>query len=344
MSSSTTPPTTDSSLVRSGWFETRKAALLRDGWIFVVLIGLVVFFSLTSSNFLSQANWLNTSSTATEVMLLALGETFVIITAGIDLSVGAVLGLAGMTGGWVMSHMLQNNTGSTAVVVGIGFAATIAVGVIGGLINGWLVAYARIPSFVVTLGTLGIASGLANLYSNGQEISQLPAWVGTFGNTNIGGWVPVPVLITAILCVITVIMLAKTRFGAFTYTIGDSEDAAARAGIPFKRHLVKVYALAGILAGIDAVLVMTRVAAASPASGATDNLNAIAAVVIGGASLFGGRGTILGSIIGTLIISVLLTGLIVINVAPFWQEVAVGVVLILAVFIDQYSERLRSRQ
>lgn len=327
------------------WLQGSGGRLLRDGWIALVLIALVVGFGLASPDFFSRANWLNTSSTATEVLLLALGETFVIITAGIDLSVGAVLGLSGMAGGWVMEEMLAGGGTATGLIVAAGFATALAVGLAVGLVNGWLIARHNIPSFVVTLGTLGIATGLADLISNGLEISKIPPWVGRIGNTNLfGGWLPVPVLVAAVLCVITGVALAKTRFGAYTYAIGDSQDAAIRAGIPYRRHLIKIYALTGLLAGIDGVLVMTRIAAAAPTSGATDNLNAIAAVVIGGASLFGGRGTIVGSILGTLIISVLLTGLIIIDVPPFWQEVAVGVVLIAAVFIDQYSERLRLRR
>ena len=318
----------------------RRAWLLREGWTGVVLAALVIGFALWSPEFFGKLNWLNTSSTATEVLLLALGETFVIIAGGIDLSVGAVLGLAGMVGGWVMSDLMAGGT-AVPLTVAAGFAAALAVGLAFGLLNGWLIARHNIPAFVVTLGTLGIATGLGNLVYNGQEISAIPTWVGVFGNANLLGWIPVPVLIAAILCVITGLALAKTRYGSNTYAIGDSREAAIRAGLRWQRHLVKIYAVSGLLAGIDGVLVMSRLGAASPTSGLTDNLNAIAAVVIGGASLFGGRGKILGSIIGTLIISVLLTGLVIVNVPPYWQEVAVGVVLITAVYIDQYTGRRR---
>ena len=316
----------------------RRAWLLREGWTGLVLAALIVGFAIWSPEFFGKLNWLNTSSTATEVLLLALGETFVIIAGGIDLSVGAVLGLSGMAGGWVMSDLLAGGT-AVALTVAAGFTAALAVGLAFGLLNGWLIARHNIPAFVVTLGTLGVATGLGNLVYNGQEISAIPTWVGAFGNTNLLGWIPVPVLIAAVLCVVTGLALAKTRYGSNTYAIGDSREAAIRAGLPWQRHLVKIYAVSGLLAGIDGVLVMSRLGAASPTSGLTDNLNAIAAVVIGGASLFGGRGKILGSIIGTLIISVLLTGLIIVNVPPYWQEVAVGVVLIAAVYIDQYTGR-----
>jgi ribose transport system permease protein len=228
--------------------------------------------------------------------------------------------------------------------VTVGFLAAVAAGAAFGLVNGLLIAWAGVPPFVVTLGTLGIATGLGYLLNNGQEISAIPPSVTTFGNTNLGGWVPVPVLITAVITIWCGVLLAKTRFGAYTLSIGDNREAVIRAGINVRRHLLKIYLLSGALAGVAAVLVMARLGAGSPDSGATDNLNAIAAVVIGGASLFGGRGTIIGSVIGTGIIAVLVTGLVLVNVPPFWQEVAVGGVLIAAVYIDQLRNRKARRK
>lgn len=302
-----------------------------------VLVVLIIAFSVASPYYLTRPNWLNTTSTATEVLLLALGQTFVIVSGGIDLSVGAVLGLSGMTAGWVMVRLAGADL---VLVVGAGFAAALAVGLVAGLLNGWLIAYHHLPAFVVTLGMLGVASGLAELLNNGQPLSNIPAWVGTMGNTNLAGWLPIPVVVAAVLCALTGLTLAKTRFGTYTYAVGDNVGAAVRAGIPWQRHLLQIYTLSALLAATDGILVMARLAVASPAAGADDELSAIAAVVIGGASLFGGRGTILGSIIGTLIISVLLTGLIILNVPPYWQLVAVGTVLIAAVFVDQYARRL----
>ncbi|HLI58705.1 MAG TPA: ABC transporter permease [Solirubrobacteraceae bacterium] len=313
-------------------------AWVREHWIFGVLVVIVLAFSIDSSHFLSQANWLNTSSAATEVMLLAVGQTFVIVSGGIDLSVGASLGLSGMCGAWVMEHFFSHAgvpTGAPVAVTAIGFAVTLLVGAAVGLVNGVLIAQYDIPPFVVTLGTLGICTGLADLISNGQEITVLPLAIGNLGNDNLGGWVPVIVIATALITVAAGLVLARTRFGALTYTIGDNREAAVRAGVADRRHLRRIYVLSGALAGVAAMTVMARLAAASPTSGSDDELNAIAAVVIGGASLFGGRGTIAGAVIGTLIISVLLTGLIIINVPSFWQLVAVGAVLIAAVYVDQ---------
>ncbi len=322
----------------------RGHAVIRDLWIGGVLLALIVAFSIDSPYFLTRANWLNTSSTGTEVLLLAVGETFVICSGGIDLSVGAVLGFAGTAGAWVMATAFPGATGSAVGPVVLGFAAAVAAGTAFGVLNGFLVAWAGVPPFVVTLGTLGIATGFGYLLNNGQEISAIPASVATFGNKNLGGWVPVPVLITAVITIWCGLLLAKTRFGAYALTIGDSREAAVRAGINDRRYLLEIYTLSGLLAGIASVLVMARLGAGSPVSGATDNLNAIAAVVIGGASLFGGRGTIIGSVIGTGIIAVLLTGLVLVNVPPFWQEVAVGAILIAAVYIDQLRHRKAIRR
>jgi ribose transport system permease protein len=320
----------------------RSWSVVRDLWIGGVLLALIAGFSIDSPYFLTRANWLNTSSTATEVLLLAVGETFVICAGGIDLSVGAVLGFAGTAGAWVMTQVAS--TGAAGGVVTLGFAAAVLAGGVFGLVNGVLVAWAGIPPFVVTLGTLGIATGFGFLLNNGQEISAIPGSVATLGNTNLGGWVPVPVLITAVITIWCGLLLAKTRFGAYTLSIGDSREAVVRAGVNDRRYLLEIYTLSGVLAGVAAVLVMARLGAGSPSSGATDNLNAIAAVVIGGASLFGGRGTMIGSVIGTGIIAVLITGLVLVNVPPFWQEVAVGVVLIVAVYIDQLRNRNSSRK
>jgi ribose transport system permease protein len=318
----------------------RGQAAVRDLWIGGVLLVLIAAFSIDSPYFLTRANWLNTSSTATEVLLLAVGETFVICSGGIDLSVGAVLGFSGTAGAWVMATWFAGAHGAAIGAVAAGFAATVILGGVFGALNGVLVAWAGIPPFVVTLGTLGIATGLGFLLNNGQEISAIPASIQTFGNTNLGGWVPVPVLITAVITIWFGLILARTRFGAYTLSIGDNREAVIRAGVNDRRYLVRIYLISGLLAGVAGVLVMARLGAGSPSSGATDNLNAIAAVVIGGASLSGGRGTIIGSVIGAAILAVLLTGLVLISVPPFWQEVAVGAILIAAV----YTDRLRNRK
>lgn len=326
---------------RAVWL--RGQAAVRDLWIGGVLLVLIAAFSIDSPYFLTRANWLNTSSTATEVLLLAVGETFVICSGGIDLSVGALLGFSGTAGAWVMATWFAGAHGAAIGAVAVGFGATVVAGTLFGALNGVLIAWAGIPPFVVTLGTLGIATGLGYLLNNGQEISAIPASVQTFGNTNLGGWVPVPVLVTAVITIWCGLILARTRFGAYTLSIGDNREAVIRAGVNDRRYLLRIYLLSGLLAGVAGVLVMARLGAGSPASGATDNLNAIAAVVIGGASLSGGRGTIIGSVIGAGILAVLLTGLVLVSVPPFWQEVAVGAILVAAVYIDRLRNQRNKR-
>jgi ribose transport system permease protein len=319
---------------RSRTLWLRGQAAIRDLWIGGVLLVLIVAFSIGSPYFLTRANWLNTSSTATEVLLLAVGETFVICSGGIDLSVGAVLGFSGTAGAWVMAHGFAGAQGAAIGPVAIGFAAAVLVAGLFGVLNGVLIAWAGIPPFVVTLGTLGIATGLGYLLNNGQEISAIPASVVTFGNTNLGGWLPVPVVITAVITTCCGLLLARTRFGLYTLSIGDNREAVVRAGVNDRRYLIKIYLLSGLLAGVAGVLVMARLGAGSPDSGATDNLNAIAAVVIGGASLSGGVGGIGGTVVGVLIIGFLRNGLNLLQVSPFVQQVIIGLVIAIAVAAD----------
>lgn len=316
----------------------------RDTLTLGVLVFLVIFFSVLQPNFLSQANWLNTATTATQLVLLAIGQTFVIITGGIDLSVGAVVSVSGVSAAWVMSALLQSSGGGPTLGIALlGAVLAIGVGTLFGMLNGFLVTRVNIPPFVATLGSMGVATGLSLLVSNGMSISALPSELGAFGRTNLLGWLPLPVLATAAIAWFFAHRLHKTRFGAHTYAIGDNIEAAMRSGINKNRHLMKVYLLSGGLAGTAGLLIMSRLTVASPAAGDGYELNAIACVVIGGASLFGGRGTIWGSVLGALIITCLISGLVVISVPPFWQLIVVGLVLIGAVALDQARNRTRSR-
>lgn len=309
----------------------------RDLLTLGVLILLIILFSSIQPNFLSRANWLNTSATATQLILLAVGQTFVIITGGIDLSVGALVSVSGVSSAWVMSTVfapyLDGASAGFATLAGV--AVALAVGGLFGVANGLMVVKLGIPPFVATLGTMGVATGASLLITNGMSISNIPEPVTAFGRTNLVGWFPLPVLVTIVIAAFCVVLLSKSRFGAHTYAIGDSPEAAARAGIPNGSHLVRVYMISGLLAGVAGLLIMSRLTVASPSAGTSYELNAIACVVIGGASLFGGRGTLTGSILGALIITCLISGLVVIAVPPFWQIIAVGLVLIAAVALDQ---------
>lgn len=311
-------------------------------WTVGVLAVVIIIFGVLAPHFFSKPEWDATSEYAVEYLLLALGQTFVISTAGIDISDGAELGFAGMAASVLMANLLSSHM-ATGLVFAIGAVTGVATGAAVGVLNGVLVTKLKLTPFIVTLGTLGIATGATYLLNGGNQVVNLPPQLATIGDTMLfNGWLPLIVLIAAVFAALMWLLLSRTRFGLRTHAIGSNEMAARRAGINVNRHLIWVYTLAGALAGVAGILVTARFTVATPVAGANDELDAIAAVVIGGASLFGGRGTILGTIVGTFIISILVTGLVLMNVNPFWQEVAVGVVLIAAVYLDQVRRQLRN--
>jgi ribose transport system permease protein len=312
-------------------------------WILAVLLVLIVGFSFATPYFVTQGSWVAISVEATEVLLLAVGETFVIVARGIDLSVGANLGFSAFVGAWVMSKMMTSGLGTDGILA-IGAAATLGTGMLVGFINGFVITVMNVTPFIATLGTLGAATGGMYVLNGGQEISSIPGSISAIGNTNIaGGWLPVPVLVTAVVVVIAMFILRRTQFGRHTYAVGSNTNAALRAGINIRRHLTYVYVLSGGLAGLSGFLLLARLSVASVNAGQNDELNAIAAVVIGGASLFGGKGKISGAVIGTAIIAVINTGLIIANIDPSWQVIAVGIILVVAVWTDQQRAALAKR-
>jgi ribose transport system permease protein len=312
-------------------------------WTFGVLAIIVIAFCVTTPNFMSKAAWVATSLNATEILILALGQTFVIISRGIDLSVGAVLGLSAMISAWVMKQLLTSGLGEQ-LNLAIGFIVCIAVASAMGAVNGLVVTRLNVNPFVATLGMLGVARGAILLVNNAQELTEIPPGITKIGNTiTLWGWVPVPVLISAVLALAAALTLHYTRFGRHTYAAGSNPEAAARTGIDLRAHLLRVYTLSGAFAGVSGFLVMAQLSVASVEAGRNDELAAIAAVVIGGGSLFGGRGNIAGAIVGTLIITVLQTGLVVANVQAAWQLIAVGAILVGAVWADQQRLKLARR-
>jgi ribose transport system permease protein len=326
---------------------TRIIRFLTENWIAGILIAIIIVFSVITPSFFSQANWLNVSNTAVSVCLLAVTQTLLVVAGQIDLSQGAVMAFSGVLAAWVVSNMVGTHDTSAGVgATALAFAIALVVATAVGLINGIVIALSRLNPFIVTLGTYQACTGLANLFSNGQDITDLPPQISIIGNTNLFGWVSIPVLVAAVLFVILSFMLRKTRFGKYIYVIGDSEEAALRAGIKVRRNLVLLFTLSGFISGVAGVLQMARLSDASPMAGSDLLLNSIAAAIIGGTSLSGGRGTVGKTIIGGVIISVLLIGLVIANVQPYWQQVAIGAVIVVAVFIDEKGRGgggLRSR-
>ncbi|MDQ3658386.1 MAG: ABC transporter permease [Actinomycetota bacterium] len=320
--------------------------------IFGILVGLVVVFTIINGTaFFNPENFVNITVDASVLLLLAVGMTFVIITAGIDLSVGAVLVLSSVVAAHVMvalsgtEQQVQNYQFPTQ---GIGIPAGIAAGLLAGLLcglgNGFLITRLRMPPFIVTLGTLGIALGTAQILSGGTNVPYVPTAIQSqIGERDLFGFLPVPVLITLVVVIVAWLALHRTGFGRYTYAIGSNVDAARRAGINVDRHLLKVYALSGFLSGLAGIVDLARFNTASVSAHDADNLAAISAVVIGGTSLFGGIGTIVGSVVGTFIPAVLRNGFVIQGVQAFWQQVAIGAVLILAVFIDQRRRSAEER-
>ena len=334
---------------RHGSRRDRILGALGRSWLFFFLLGLVAFFWLTTppGTFLTWSNLEQIALSTSEVILLAIGETFVIVTAGIDLSIGGILFFAGVCGGEVMLHLsgtsaqtINGEYPHASLAVPIGIVVCIAAGTLWGLVNGTLITRLRLPPFIVTLGTLAITLGLGDLIDGG---SYLPAPVppglsNHFGTGKIFG-LYAPIYVAAVILLIAHLFFRYARFGRYTAAVGSNEEATRRTGINVDRHIVKVYALAGFCAGVAAVLDLAIYTNTTSVSHQTDNLNAIGAVVIGGTSLFGGVGTIIGSAIGAFIPTVLQNGLVIKDVSPFWQEVVVGATIILAVYLDQLRRR-----
>lgn len=303
--------------------------------MFTVLILIIGVFGLINHDMFTKAAWTATAIYAVEYLVLAIGETFVMIAGEVDISNGAILGFSGMAGVLLMNHTSsQLGPGLTSV---IGILAMLAIGSVLGLINGFIVVQFNVPSFLVTLGMmLAIGYGAIDLLNGGNEAGNLPGPVTAIGaNVIFDGWVPVVTLIALALALISGIFLHRTRFGLHTYLLGSNRLAAIRAGVRVNRHVLICFTFAGLMAGIAGLLVTANLQVASPLAGQNDGLYAITAVVIGGASLKGGRGGMFGTVVGIAIISVLTTGLVIINVTTFWQQVAVGGVLVAAVIFDQ---------
>ncbi len=345
----------------------RPLDIVSRGWSWLFLIALIIFFSITGQGFFNLFNFQTIGADMSLVLIMALGQTFVILSGGIDLSVGFVMGMASVAAALVMSSM--GSSEPLIVVVLAGAAAGLGIGLIPGLVNGLIIARLRVPSFIVTLGMYGIARGAGFILSGGQPVSIQTNGIGQIGNayllyllpggrfsffqlpSNLQGvrasqiveLLPFPLILLIVIVIICAWLLSQTRFGRHTYAIGGSEEAARRAGIPVVRHTILIYMLSALLASLAGVLYTLRFSNGAADVGDPLLIDSIAAVIIGGASLFGGEGTIVGTLIGALIISIIQNGLIFLSIDPFWQFIAVGTVIILAVLVDQAKKQLVER-
>ncbi len=333
-------------------------------WAWIFLFALVLFFSVSSPVFLTPFNLQNILANMSILTIIAIGQTFVIIAAGIDLSSGWVLGMVSVVAALSMTALPPETP--LWLVVLAGSMVGIVAALIAGLVNGLLIARLNVPPFIATLGMFGIARGVAFLLSGGMPVPIRVDGLGRIGNgylfyfhPSIGwsfltqptglaqtemrqllGVIPNAVLFMLVLLIIAHLLLSRSRFGLHTYAIGGNKEAASRAGIPVSRRLIAIYMISALFAAFAGLLYSTRFTNGAANAGEALLLDSIAAVVIGGASLFGGAGSVLGTLIGALIIAVLANGLVIMNINPFWQFIAVGVVIIVAVLIDQAREKL----
>ncbi|GHD17022.1 transporter [Streptomyces violarus] len=298
--------------------------LLLDNGALTALIVLVIAMSALSGDFLTTDNLLNVGVQAAVTAILAFGVTFVIVSAGIDLSVGSVAALSATVLAWSAT--------SAGVPVFVAVLLAIATGIACGLVNGILISYGKLPPFIATLAMLSVARGLSLVISEGSPIA-LPDSVSHLGDT-LGGWLPVPVLVMAVMGLIAAFVLGRTYIGRSMYAIGGNEEAARLSGLRVKKQKLAIYALSGVFAAVAGVVLAARLSSAQPQAADGYELDAIAAVVIGGASLAGGTGKASGTLIGALILAVLRNGLNLLNVSAFWQQVVIGVVIALAVLLD----------
>ena len=320
----------------------RRALGAGETWVFAALvIMMAVFTGLAPGKFLTLNDLSLNAQTTAPFLLMAVGETFVIITAGIDLSVGFVLVLCGVVAG---EYYLSNGgPNAGAGTIWVGAILGLATGAAFGALQGIAVAKLKIPPLIATLMGLGVAEGLSYLITGGHDLASVPnALINSVGTGDLGGvqWL---IIISFLTTLLFGLILAFTRFGRYTYAIGSNPEAALRAGINVDRHLIKVYALSGLMAGLAGILDLGYFSTTTISGHPLDNLVVITAVVIGGASLFGGRGTMLGTFLGVFIPELLATGLIIAGVNQYWQYILTGLVLGAAVYLDQIRRRLRER-
>lgn len=305
--------------------------LLRHIMVVVMLL-IVAFFAYRSARFATLDNVVTILIAAAPFALIALGQTLVILTGGIDLSVGSIIAVSAMAAAWAD----QNVSGNLLVPL----VTAVLVGVIAGCINGLVVSRLNVPSFIATLGMLTLGSGLAYAIGNGAPINGLTASYGAYANTAVFG-ITIPVILMIVAILVFAFVMHRTTYGLRVYAVGGNRLASEIAGVRTRGTLFSVYAISGLLAGISGLMLSSRVITGAPNLGSGYELDAIAAVVIGGASLAGGRGTVWGTTIGLLLIQTINNGLDLLLVPAYWQDVIKGVIIVAAVGVDVWAGRHR---
>jgi ribose transport system permease protein len=306
----------------------------RDAGGLIVLLVLFGALTMMSDQFLTGANLANLARQVAIFGIIAIGQLLVILTAGIDLSVGSVLGLAGC----VTAEMIV-----TGVPIPLAILGGLLTGAVCGLVNGILVAYAKLPPFIVTLGMLGIARGVVLVFTEARTIQPMPDSFTAIANGNLLG-LPNLLWMFLVVVVVTSFVLRRTTFGRYVYAVGSNPESARLAGVPVRAVLVSVYVISGLLAAVGGILLASRLGSGTPTAGTGYELNAIAACVIGGASLFGAKGGAFGAAAGALIVGTLNNGGNLLNINAFYLSIIIGVLILVAVFFDQWQGKLAARK
>jgi len=297
---------------------------------FASLLALCVLIAALEPKFLSTGNLAGVARQTAVITIIAMGMTVVMVSGGIDLSVGSMMALAGVAGAFAL-------TSGAPVVAGI--AAALAAGAACGLANGAAIAALRIPPFIATLGAMGVYRGVALLATDGKAVVGLPSGFGYLAEGNLFGVVPVPLLLVVLVALATHFLLSSTRPGRYCYAIGSNVEAARYAGVRVSRYQIMFYVILGALAGLAGAIESARLVTGQPTAGEGYELRVIAAVVIGGGSLSGGQGTVVGTIIGALIMGVLSNGANLLGISSFTQQIVIGAVIVLAVTFDEFQRR-----
>jgi len=307
--------------------------LIRQLLPFGTLILIICILSaLKPDTFLTTENFLNVLRRSSVNGIIAVGMTAVIISAGIDLSVGSMMALSGMVGAWIMIVIGGTNPQGAALVIGT-FVGIVS-GLVCGLLNGVLITKLKLPPFIVTLGTMSTFRGISYVMNDGKPYN-VPHY--NYLNEAVVMGIPISIIIFVVIIVLAGFLLKYSRLGRYTYAIGSNEEAAFHSGVNVDSYLIRIYALTGLVVGIAAMITTSRAVSAQPTAGVTLELDIIAAVVIGGASLSGGRGTIIGTLIGTLLISFLRNGCTLLNISTNVQLIVIGIIIIAAVAVDQLA-------
>jgi ribose/xylose/arabinose/galactoside ABC-type transport system permease subunit len=307
---------------------------MQETGVGLALILLVVIFSLTSPDFFSLENLLNITRQVSVITILAIAMTFVIISGGIDLSVGSNLAFVGVVTASVMVNQQISPLGASLIGISLGIGI--------GIINGVLIAYLKMNPFITTLGTMTAFRGLTLLFTDGYPVYGLPKGFSSIGQGYIFG-IPIPSVILVIVAVLAMVVLGRTRFGRHIYAIGGNEEGAVFSGIRVSRNKLFVYSISGLLCGLAAVIQTSRIGSGVPNIGSGYELDAIAAVIIGGAALSGGSGTVLGTVLGAAVLGTLSNGLSLLNVSPFIMQIISGTVILLAVLLDNIRTNISRR-